>query len=167
MDRETFDREVAVYRDEFYRLALRTLADRADAEDVAQETLLRLWEMRERLDSYGSVRMLGLTMARNRCIDMLRRVRPVASIEELSGMDSGIRSAEQIMIDKDVAEHTSALLALLPEGQRKVLKMRHIDGMETSEIAIATGIREATVRVALSRARNRLKQLFLNEESDE
>lgn len=166
MDKQQFEHTVGVCRGDFYRLALRMLGNHDDADDVAQDVLLRLWDIRDRLGEYASVKALGLTVTRHKCIDRLRSVAPTAPLEEASALDVGTASAEQQLIDADEATEVSRLIEQLPEGQRQVLKMRHILGMDTAEIAAATGAREATVRVALSRGRSRLRDLY-NESQNE
>ena len=56
---------------------------------------------------------------------------------------------------------TDHILSLLPESQRIVLQMKHVDGLEVSEIARLTGSNENAIRVTLSRARHRVKQIFM------
>lgn len=162
MDHSTFEHKVAVYRPDFYGLALRILGNPEDADDVAQDTLLRLWDIRDRLEDYSSIKSLGLIVTRHKCIDRLRSVSPNTSLDEAMNIDSGTPSPDRSVEARESLSEVSRLLHLLPAGQREVMKLRHIDGLETSEIAEITGSREATVRVALSRARNRLKEMFLS-----
>jgi len=114
------------------------------------------------LEDYSSIKSLGLIVTRHKCIDRLRSVSPNTSLDEAMNIDSGTPSPDRSVEARESLSEVSRLLHLLPAGQREVLKLRHIDGLETSEIAEITGSREATVRVALSRARNRLKEMFLS-----
>ena len=163
MDRQQFERTVAVYRRDFHALALKILGNSDDAEDVAQETLLRLWDIADRLGDYTSVKSLGMLVTRNKCIDRIRAARPTAPLDEADGPDDEAPPPDHRLIEADAERTRNRLLDQLPEMQRRVITLRHVEGLDTPEIAEITGQREDAVRVTLSRARRRLKELFLNQ----
>ncbi len=70
-------------------------------------------------------------------------------------------SAEDAIISTESENRAMSLLASLPSGQQAVLRMRHVDGMEISEIAAVTGSTTNAIRVTLSRARQNIKELYL------
>ena len=78
---------------------------------------------------------------------------------DVSAITSDLNTEEptQARIDE-----LNALIKRLPDGQQIILRMKHIDGMETSEIAQMIGSTDGAVRVQLSRARNKVSELFLN-----
>lgn len=128
-----------------------------EAEDIAQETLLRLWNIRDKLERYDSVDSLAAVVARNLCISRLRRIhtRSVPIDDGVAQMvsDSNPQSrAEENENAKWLAEHIDGL----PAAQMMIMKMSQNERMGNGEIANALGINETTVRTALSKARKRL-----------
>lgn len=132
------------------------------AEDVAQDTLLRLWMMRDRLDRYSSVEALAMVMARNRALDLLRHNSSLRHCE-IGDADIGetVISAEEVMERREGEKRVISMMEHLPSGQQAVLRMRHVDGMEISEIAAITGSTANAIRVTLSRARQNIKEIYL------
>lgn len=161
MDRREFEQSAAQVREKVLGVARRMLVDDDEAEDVAQDTLLRLWDSRARLSSPASMRALGMVIARNRCIDLLRgkgRTR-IAALDEVD-VASAALSPEEAMISTEGESQAAGMLAMLPDVQRRVLTLKHVDGLEVDEIAAITGATPNAVRVNLSRARNRIKQIY-------
>lgn len=71
------------------------------------------------------------------------------------------RQPESILIDKESLEKTLSIVEQLPNLQQAILRMKHIEGLEINEIAELTGSNEGAVRTNLSRARNRVRTLFM------
>lgn len=136
-------------------------------DDVVQDTLLRLWAIRDRLEGYESVEALAMVAAHRLAIDAMRRS---ASLRADS-LDEAICGELSDLSPEDSADNAlseqlaSQLLASLPDRQALIVRMRHSDGLELSEIAALTGISEGNVRVLLSRGRARLRQLYLSQVS--
>lgn len=103
-----------------------------------------------------------MVIARNRAIDLLKRVSAVRGYD-ITDVDIGdtAMSAEDAIIREESENRAMSLLASLPSGQQAVLRMRHVDGMEISEIAAVTGSTPNAIRVTLSRARQNVKELYL------
>ena len=78
---------------------------------------------------------------------------------DVSAITSDLNTEEPT---QDRIDELNALIKRLPDGQQILLRMKHIDGMETSEIAQMIGSTDGAVRVQLSRARNKVRELFLN-----
>lgn len=167
MDRKEFESLAPGLRDEIVRATLR-IAPSGDgasmADDVAQDTLLRLWSMRERLDSYSSVKALALVIARNITIDMVRR-RSGHIPFSLEGVETPDPSPlpDEAMARLENASEMDRMIARLSPAQQALIRMRHVEGMEIAEIAAVTDSSQVAIRVALSRARNRLRDLFLRD----
>ena len=165
MDRNDFETMVPALRERIVGMVRKMSADSGDSDmpdDVAQDTLLRLWTMREKLDSYTSIEALAMVIARNRAIDMMRKNSATRHCD-ISGIDMGDSgmSAEESMIHREGEQQALSMLSSLPSGQQAVLRMRHVDGMEISEIAAVTGSTANAIRVTLSRARQNIKDLYL------
>lgn len=142
--------------------AIVLLQDEDDAEDIAQDTLLKLWTLRERLDGYKSIDAFAHIIARNMCLDKFKKVRNLT----IDGIDLPDNAATplEILLEQEDDNQANALLKELPDGQQTILRMKHIEGLETTEIARIIGSNEAAVRVSLSRARHKIKQLFLSKQ---
>lgn len=165
MEQKDFEAMAPQLRQRIVGMVRKLSADSGDtdlADDVAQDTLLKLWSMRDRLDAYTSVEALAMVIARNRAIDLLKRVSALRScdIADIDISDTAV-SAEDAIISTESENRAMSLLASLPSGQQAVLRMRHVDGMEISEIAVVTGSTTNAIRVTLSRARQNIKELYL------
>lgn len=133
-------------------------------DDVVQDTLMRLWAYRERLENYESVDAVAMITARRVAIDSIRKagVLPSESFDSITEPSSACLSPEAAA-DLSVSEAlASELLSRLPDRQALVVKMRHSDGLELREIAEITGMSESNVRTLLSRGRTRLRELYIS-----
>lgn len=131
-------------------------------EDVAQDTLLRMWTLRDRLDDYTSPEALGMVMARRRAIDLLKQEGGGGTKVDLEGVDAiePTPSPDELMALRDLADHLRSVMASLPTVQQAVMRMRHVDGMEIDEIAEAISSTPGAIRTALSRARQAVRDMF-------
>ena len=139
-------------RERLYRFARCILGSAAEAEDVAHDTLERLWRRRAELAACRRPEAFALTSLRNACIDRLRR----RGREE--PLPSGFVAADDPFAGASEREWVRAAMARLPLRQREVLHLKEIEGFATREIAALFATDEAQVRVLLSRARCRLRE---------
>lgn len=134
-----------------YGVALRVLGDTTAAEDVLQEVFLQLWRHpyvfnadRGRLAPWLAV------VARNRAIDVMRKRAPAETIDELpisSSVNLEDATAQRLAVEK-----VRAVLAGLPDEQRKSLEMAFFEGMTHTEIAARTGEPLGTVKTRIRSA---------------
>ncbi len=155
-----FEREVEAARPMLLQTARGMLGDADDAEDAAQEALLKLWGMAASLRS--PLAPLAKVLVRNLCVDRLRRRRPTVSVDSVVLPESVADEAEYALFNGMMA-----FIDSLPAAQQVVLRLRHIDGMDYSEIARLTGGSEAAVRKMVSRARMAVRKHFINGFDDE
>lgn len=134
--------------------------DPASADDIAQDALLRLWSMGERLDSYDNPQAVAMLVARNLAIDHLRRLRPSSELLEFMGALQP--SPEEQMILDEVPREVEAILSHLPPAQAVIIRLRHVEEMDINEIAALIDSTPGAVRTSLSRARARIRDLFLS-----
>ena len=78
MDTERYKNEVLPIKDKLYRFALRLLGDSEEARDAVQETFLKLWKLRDKLDTYRSLEAFSMTMIKNYCLDKIKARRTVS-----------------------------------------------------------------------------------------
>lgn len=142
-----------------YRMACILLGDADDAADAVQDTMLKLWNARYRLDDRSNVQAYCISALRNLCMTRIQCHRPAAPLEESDG-DISTSGPEERMIDSEHLEIITLALRTLPEKQRDVVELRAFGGLSNDEIAEVTGISPVNVRSLLSRGRKRLRTLF-------
>lgn len=150
-----------------YRLAVRVLGNRADAEDALQDALLDAWRRIGAFRGDSSFSTWAYRIVTNRCLGMLRRGRPTVPVPDPGGDDAGTvvgralpRSPErQAELDAGMAALGDALAAL-PHDQRVCFVLRELEGLGYAEIAQITGAGESTVRGRIHRARKALAEVM-------
>lgn len=160
MELKKFKITVIPFREKLLNYSLKLTEDRADAEDIVQEAFLKLWYMRDKLDSYRSVEALAMQVVKNLCIDLLRGRKTNIDAGVLD-FRSGSDNPELQMERKDAAQCVRLLIEALPSLQRTIIRMKDIEGYEIDEIAQITGTNTEAVRVNLSRARKKVRDGFL------
>ncbi len=152
-----FEQLVLPHIDNAFNLARWLLRSRADAEDVAQEALLRACRFFRGFHG-GDARAWLLQIVRNTCYSWLEKNRPrelmVEFDEELHPQP--IATPESIAIADESRERLTRALETLPPRHREVLVLRELEGCSYKEIAAITSIPIGTVMSSLSRARRQL-----------
>lgn len=159
---EEFNNEFLRFKDTAYRYAVALLHDPIEAEDATQDLYEKLWRRRLLIRRSG-FRSLILTSIRNICLDVLRhrsRERERLAAESDPPPFEEPPSAEDARAD--LAKQARQLIDLLPDREREAMHLRDCEGLEFSEIASLTNSSEAAVRMAVSRAREKIKQQLLN-----
>jgi RNA polymerase sigma factor (sigma-70 family) len=116
----------------------RMLSDRVEAEDIAQETMLRLWKLApDWRPGEAQISTWAYRVAGNLCTDRLRarRRRRAEALDDVAEPESGAASVVAGMIEADRMAALDAALATLPERQREAVVLRHIEGLSNPEIA--------------------------------
>lgn len=138
-------------------IARRMLRDDAEAEDIAQETMLRLWRTAKSLEvgHYGLRPWLRRVVS-NLCLDRVRSGRLVSVTDEVP---EEVQPADQIanLETKDLSRRVDAALKALPERQRLALTLFHFEGMSQVEVGATMGISDEAVESLLARARRGLR----------
>lgn len=138
--------------------ARRMLGDHSEAEDVAQETMLRLWRSGGRVEvGPGGLRPWLRRVAVNLAIDRMRSTRRIDVVDEVPEQR---QEADQLagLEGREVSDRVGAALKALPERQRQALTLFHYEGLSQIEIAAAMGISDEAVESLLARARRSLRQ---------
>ncbi len=162
MKKISFRNDVLPLKDKLFRLALRITLNREEAEDIVQDTLMKVWNSRERWQELDSIEAYSLTIARNLSLDRIKKMdNQNDSLEEQTteSLDSASTPSEQ-MIQKDKLNIVRNIINGLPEKQRSCLQLRDIEGKAYKEIASILGITEEQVKVNIFRARQTVKQRF-------
>ena len=167
MKRLSFHTDVLPLKDELFRLALRITLNHAEAEDVVQETMLRVWNRRDQWDTIESMEAFCLTICRNHALDRMKRADSQSQTLESShdAPDTSYASnPEEQAVQRDRVQLVKRLMQQLPEKQRTCMHLRDIEGKAYKEIAAVMNITEQQVKVNIFRARQAIKQKFLQSE---
>ena len=155
------------YQNRLYRYLLRMVRQPAEAEDLFQQTWLRVAEKIHNYDQRRNFEAWLFTLARNLAIDHLRRLRP-ESLDDPSGIDPSGESAAARLVSKETPaldrvlarERSSRLtdaMEMLPVLQREVLTLRFEEEMKLEEIADILGTPLSTVKTRLRRGLEHLR----------
>ena len=161
MDPESFKEAYLPYHPKLYRIAFAMLGNNADAEDILQETYLKLWNMREQLPGVRNAEAFAVTMTQNLCLDLLRS----PGADKHSVREENIAFASDMPPDggyqqRNELELVKRLIEALPEQQKMILRLRGIEGLALEEIERITGLSAANVRTTLSRARKTIREQY-------
>jgi RNA polymerase sigma-70 factor (ECF subfamily) len=155
---EDFDAVVRLYWPRVFRFALASLRDRDAAESVAQDCFWKAWRSRARFRGDSSLKTWLMQIAVNLVRDRVRSRRlqfwkwAVEIDEEIQWLpDRGASPQARLEANERIDEIWKAT-AILPGKQRTVFLLRFVEDMDLLEIAAATGLKEGTVKVHLSRA---------------
>ena len=149
---------------------MKVCGHREDAEDTAQEVLLKLLPYISKFDNPKAFSVWLYTVAKNRCLMSRRRSKfapkehlalddLMPTLEELDALATPRNTTpENVVLRKEASAQVQAALAEVPPQYRLILVLHDMEGLETAEIAKVTGLREGTVRVRLHRGRLALRK---------
>lgn len=148
-------------QDKIYRLALRLLISREAAEDATQEVMLKLWSKKTSLSSYKNIEAFAMTVTKNYCFDQLKLKQNNNLRIVHSNYESGDVPLQRQVEVKDDLDWVQRIINELPEQQKVLIQLREVEQYDYAEISELTGMKETAIRVALSRARKKLKEEML------
>jgi len=161
MQVEGFNKLVERMKDKMFRLALRIVKNQEVAEDVVQESFIKVWNKREKLAEIDNPDAYCMTITRNMSIDKLRAKKMDPSdIDEHYDIKSNTADPERDMVAKQELSNVMKIVNALPENHRTVIHLRDIEGYSYKEISEMTGYSLEKVKVYLHRARMRIKEHF-------
>lgn len=166
-DADAFIELCAPYEGLVYRHCLQMLKNPADAQDAAQETMLRAYRAIRGYRSVGNVPTWLYRIAHNVCLDALKSPknrRHTLSLEALreEGYEPVDRqpTPENRYIDESEQARLNAVIARLPQEQQTLLSLRYGDGLSYEELSKALGLALGTVKSKLNRAKEKLRALL-------
>jgi RNA polymerase sigma-70 factor, ECF subfamily len=166
-DRSEYALLVETYTDRLYRLAARMTGNDQDAEDVLQETFIKVFKNIEGFKGHSSLSTWIYRIAMNEALMLLRRHNPegFSLDEENENEDMTPREVaawdplpEQTLMSTEMNRHLNEAVLRLPETLRSVFLLRDTEQFSVKETADALGITEGTVKVRLLRARLKLRE---------
>lgn len=167
MKKISFRNDVLPLKNELFRLALRITLNRAEAEDVVQETMIKVWNKRDHWNGIDNIEAFCLTICRNISLDKMKKAgNQNQSIDE--GHDapdlSYTSNPEEQTMQRDRIQLIRHLIDHLPEKQRSCMQLRDFEGKSYKEIAQVLGISEEQVKINIFRARQTIKQKYIETE---
>ena len=168
MKKISFRNDVLPLKNELYRLALRITLNHAEAEDVVQETMIKVWNRRDRWDELESIEAFCLTICRNIAIDKTKKAenQNQSLMDEHDSPDSSYTSnPEEQAMQQDRIALIRRLIDTLPEKQRSCMQLRDFEGKSYKEIAKILDVSEEQVKINIFRARQTIKQKFIDTEN--
>lgn len=147
----------------FYKTAYAILGSPDDAKDAVQDLYVRLWSLRNDIETIRNPESFGFVLLRGICIDRIRtrHIGEPVRTEITAGYDS---QPENGIITRESLDRVMILIDELPERQRMIMRYRILDGLEYDEISRITGLNEGNLRTLLSLARARLRKLMKKED---
>jgi RNA polymerase sigma-70 factor (ECF subfamily) len=176
-DRPAFARLVELHKRVVYGLCVRLLQDPEEARDAAQETFVRAWGAMVTYDPAQPFAPWLLRIARNHCIDVVRRRLPAARRLELDAerpeegerhelADPAAPRADEELERAEAASTLGGAVAALPPNYREVIHLFHVENMSYKEIAATMEIPIGTVMTWLHRARAKLRDMLETKEKE-
>jgi RNA polymerase sigma-70 factor (ECF subfamily) len=158
-DSRAFELLLERFQGKVFRLAMSYVRSPADAEDMTQEVLVRLWRALVFYDGRASFSTWIYAIARNACLSELRkrRSRPVALSE---AVEPRLAEGPMPAPASDLRLDCATLLETLPETQRRVVRLFYLEDRSYEEVSILLDMPLNTVRSHLHRARRRLAHLL-------
>lgn len=158
----SFRNDVLPLKNLLYRLALRITLNSAEAEDIVQDTLIKVWNKRDSWGEIESIEAFSTTICRNLALDRIsRRDNRNASLDErgIDRQDTASDPFERTQ-QRNRVELVKQIIDSLPLKQRECIQLRDFEGKTYKEVAALLAITEEQVKVNIFRARQTIKQRF-------
>ena len=150
----SFRNDVLPLKNQLFRLALRITLSREEAEDIVQDTMIKVWDKRYEWSNIDSIEAYSLRICRNLSLDRLKkRDNQNDSLEEEQLDTVHASTPQDRLIDQDRLRVVKEIVDSLPEKQRSCMQLRDFEGKQYKEIADILGITEEQVKVNIFRAR--------------
>lgn len=153
--KSNFDDLIAKYQNMVYRTAWRMLGDSAEAEDISQEVFLKLHSRLVEFEQQPNPSAWLYRVTVNQSLDRIRRRKPQSEPEDLA---SNAISPEASAIRQQQLDRLARLLQRLAPQERAALILRDLEGLNSREVGEILNVSEETVRSAIFRAKEKLRQ---------
>ena len=154
----SFKNDVLPLKDKLFRLALRITLNREEAEDIVQDTLMKLWNQRDEWSAIQNMETYSMTICRNLSLDAIeKKERQNISLDETAhDRPDTSRTQDEELMKQQQLNTVMHIIRQLPEKQRTIMQLRDIEGKSYQEIADIMSINVSDVKVNLFRARQKV-----------
>ncbi len=166
MQEISFRNDILPLKNKLFRVALRITLDSAEAEDVVQDTMIRVWNKRDEWSQFDSIEAYCLTVCRHLAIDRSQKME-AQNVELTPDIEQSIEASGPYdqLVNEERLKIIHQLINELPEKQRVIMQLRDIEGESYKEIAEVLQLTEEQVKVNLFRARQRIKKRYIDIEN--
>ena len=159
MKKLSFRDDVLPLKDKIFRLALRITLSRAEAEDIVQDVLIKVWNRRDDLAEVDSIEAYSLTVCRNLSLDRLqRKENDNVNLDDAPPTEADDAPPDLQMIRNERIDNIKRLIERLPIPQRAAMQLRDMEGKTYKEISAITGQTEEQGKVNIFRARQYIRK---------
>lgn len=159
MKKLSFRDDVLPLKDKIFRHALRITLSRAEAEDIVQDVLIKVWNRRDDLAEVDSIEAYSLTVCRNLSLDRLqRKENDNVNLDDAPPTEADDAPPDLQMIRNERIDNIKRLIERLPIPQRAAMQLRDMEGKTYKEISAITGQTEEQVKVNIFRARQYIRK---------
>lgn len=153
MTHDIFKDTVFCLKDEMYRFAKRFVMSSDEAEDVVQDLMMKFWQKKEELATFGNLKSYALKSVKNECLNRLKH-----HDVKMGFADFQMHRSELYQVEtNNLKEQIVGFINQLPEKQKAVIHLKDVEEYEVSEISEMLEMEENAVRVNLMRARQKVK----------
>lgn len=153
MTHDIFKNTVFCLKDEMYRFAKRFVMSSDEAEDVVQDLMMKFWQKKEELATFGNLKSYALKSVKNECLNRLKH-----HDVKMGFADFQMHRCELYQVEtNNLKEQIVGFINQLPEKQKAVIHLKDVEEYEVSEISEMLEMEENAVRVNLMRARQKVK----------
>lgn len=158
MGKISFREDVLPLKNKIFRLALRITLNKAEAEDIVQDVLIRVWNKRNELEQMESIEAYSLTICRNLALDRSERKETLnIALDDAPQISSDEVQPDKLLINDERLQMIAKMFDSLPPQQRIAMQLRDIEGKSYKEVAAITGQSEEQVKVNIFRARKNIR----------
>ena len=159
-DEKAFERLVRENQNKIYAVCMNMLKNPHDAQDAAQDTFLKAYRNIRAFKSESKIETWLTRIAVNTCLDVLRSRRDTVDIDEQYDL-AGADTPETELEKNDRRQAVRKALQAMPPDMRSIIILRDINGYSYEEVGEMLNLNIGTVRSRLSRAREKLKKILL------
>ncbi|MEQ7801034.1 RNA polymerase sigma-70 factor [Pedobacter sp. ASV1-7] len=158
-DESSFNMVYNQYSEKVYRLAFRVLKNDEQSEEIVQETFIRLWLNRERLDSSGNMWLYLYVIAKRLSLDAYKIICKSSVLSErlLQEIHAIRNTTEEEILANELEQFTENVISKLPKQQQLIFKLSRVEGLSHQEIANQLNISPNTVKNHIVEALKTLK----------
>ncbi len=157
-----FRQHLLPMKDKIFRMGLRITRNRQEAEDLTQDTLVKVWRECQGGSRIANLEAYCITVCRNLALDRIGRLgNGTLSIEaEQADAPDTSPSPDERLEREDRLQAVHRIFSALPERQRTAIQLRDIEGMTYAQAAAAMDITEELFKVTLHRARKAVREAY-------